>query len=139
VLVTADGSSSPSGGDLLPNPGDSDLLPTLEQLGPVAVDGNGIVRATAVVNESTGEAVVNPLLAPGSAGLDAFNAVAAACYGRGPTCPTGRIAVVLDGVVLMAPAIRAPSFAADQLQISGNWTLSQAEDVARRISAAAHG
>jgi hypothetical protein len=129
VLVAPTGSSPLGGGE---------ELPTMDQLGPVAVDGDGIVRATATLNQAAG-GVVNPLLAPGPAGIDAFNAIAAVCYATGAACPTGQIAFVLDGAVIMAPTVRAPSFAADQIQISGNWSLTQAEDVARRISAAAHG
>ena len=129
VLVAPAGSSPFGGGE---------ELPTIDQLGPVAVDGNGIVRATAVDSGAMG-GLVNPLLAQGPAGIDAFNAAAAACYAKGPTCPTGQIAFVIDGAVVMAPMINEPSYQADQIQISGNFTLEQAEDVARRISAASHG
>lgn len=122
---------------VLEAPADVTALPTVDQLGPVALDGDGIVRLSVV--SSSGAFVINPVLAQGPAGIDAFNAAAAACYAKAPTCPTGQIAFVLDGAVVMAPTVTEASYEADQIQISGNWTREQAEDVARRISAAAHG
>lgn len=114
-------------------------LPTMDQLGPVALDGSGIVRATASADPSTDGGRVMPLLASGAAGIDAFNTIAAACAGRTAVCPTGQLALVIDNTVVAAPTISTPSFKADQIVITGNWTLAQSEDIARSISAGAHG
>jgi preprotein translocase subunit SecD len=56
-------------------------------------------------------------------------------------CGRGRhqIAIVVDGTVVSAPSIMTSNFAADQITISGNWTPAQAEALAARITAAAHG
>lgn len=130
VLIASPGPSGPGG---------APDLPTIDQLGPVALDGNGIVRATASPDPSTDGGRVAPLLANGPAGIDAFNAIAAACFDRTAACPSGQFAIVVDGTVAVAPTVTEPSYQADQIVIGGNWTLAQAEDIARQISAAAHG
>ena len=124
-------------------------LPTIDELGPVVVVGTGIVRATATPGGSGGGAsggsdggatwTVQPLLASSPAGLGAFNAAALACSVSAASCPTGQLALVLDGSVIFAATIMTPSFHADQIQISGDWDEAQAQDIARRLSAASHG
>lgn len=120
-------------------PTDAAALPTLDQLGPPALDGLGIVGATARTDQTTGDGVVLPLLSTGPDGVVAFNALAAACAGRTSTCPTGQVAIVVDGAVVAAPIVQGTTFGPDELVISGNWSLDQAIDVARSIAAAAHG
>jgi hypothetical protein len=128
---------------LVAPPGSSGLgagleLPTLDQLGPTALDGNGIVRATASLDPSTDGGSVMPLLAARAAGIDAFDTIATACAARTAVCPTGQLALVIDGTIVAAPTIMTPSFQADQIVIGGNWDLAQAEDIARKISAGSH-
>ncbi|MCD9624190.1 SecDF P1 head subdomain-containing protein [Rhabdothermincola salaria] len=118
--------------------GSQDDLPTLDQLGPVVVDGRGIVRATAAPGQGD-EWEVQPELAAGEAGIDAFNAIATACTTSSDGCPTGQVALVVDGEVVTAPTIMTPSFEADEITITGGWDQAQAEDIARTISAGAHG
>lgn len=62
--------------------------------------------------------------------IDAFNQTASECFNRGPTCPLGQLAIVLDGRVISAPSINEPSFAADQISISGNFDEGSAKDLA---------
>ncbi len=59
-----------------------------------------------------------------------FNTIAGACFNGAPTCPTRQLAIVLDGKVVSAPSINAPSFAADQISISGDFSESEAKDLA---------
>ena len=75
----------------------------------LALDGSAFESARAVENQNTGEWVVNPVLTQGAAGIDAFNAVAAHCYAKDSTCPTGQLAIVVDGIVISAPTIQTPS------------------------------
>ncbi|MFB0901699.1 MAG: SecD/SecF family protein translocase subunit, partial [Acidimicrobiales bacterium] len=58
----------------------------------------------------------------GPEGLDLFNASAAKCFIENPTlsCPFGRLAFVLDGVVESAPTIQAPEFTSRNVQITRN-------------------
>jgi preprotein translocase subunit SecD len=62
--------------------------------------------------------------------IDDFNAIAAQCFNGQPTCPTRQLAIVLDGKVVSAPSINAASFAADAISISGDFTESEAKDLA---------
>lgn len=61
--------------------------------------------------------VVNPVLT--EAGIDAFNELAAECNATSSACPTGMIAIAVDGVVLSAPTVQQPAYERDQIQISG--------------------
>ena len=80
-----------------------------------------------------GSWVANPVLTP--AGIDAFNALAAACDAATPECPTRLIAIVIDGVVLSAPTVNEPSFERDQIQISGDFTEAEAKSLAAALRA----
>ncbi len=62
--------------------------------------------------------------------LDLFNQTAAECFSPGPSCPTGRLAIVLDGVVQSAPTINEPAFDSSGLTISGSFTQGEAKDLA---------
>ncbi|MGH9139320.1 MAG: protein translocase subunit SecD [Acidimicrobiales bacterium] len=63
--------------------------------------------------------------------IDLFNEASSKCFNRDQSCPTGQLAIVLDGRVQSAPAIREPSFNADQgIQISGNFSEREARDLA---------
>ena len=63
-------------------------------------------------------------------GIDKFNDVAEACFVRAPSCPTGQLAIVVDGIVVSAPTIELPSFERDQIQISGDFDEAEAKDLA---------
>ena len=73
----------------------------------------------------------------GADGLDPFNAAAASCYAKDATCPTGELAIVVDGVVVTAPTIQTGRFEADQIQISGDFTEQSATTLAAGIDAGA--
>ncbi len=102
------------------------------QLGPVpTLEGRSLTGAIVSGPEAqitTGEWAV--ALSIKGADLPLFNQVASQCFNREPTCPTGRLAIVLDGEAQSAPQIQEPSFGADGLQISGNFTERQARDLA---------
>ena len=102
------------------------------QVGPVALDGSAVASATAVVNLGRWE--VNPVLRDGPEGIDVFNAVAAHCAAADDTCPTGQLAIVVDGLVVSAPVIQQASFAADQIVISGNFDQAGAEALAAALT-----
>jgi hypothetical protein len=101
------------------------------RLGPgVVVD---VVEAEARVDPvDPAEAtwIVAPVLADGPSGIDAFNDIAGPCFDREPSCPLGQVAVVLDGRVLTVPTVAAPSFEADQLVFSGDYTETEARRLA---------
>jgi preprotein translocase subunit SecD len=77
--------------------------------------------------------VVSLTLKEGRPGIEDFNELAAECSAMGPGCPTGQLAVVVGDEVVSAPTVQAPSFARDEIQISGSFTKQEAEDLAERI------
>nr|MSZ94036.1 SecD/SecF family protein translocase subunit [Actinomycetota bacterium] len=54
-------------------------------------------------------------------------------FTKGSTCPTGQLAIVLDGRVLSAPSINSQSFKADQIEISGSFNERTAKDLATAL------
>lgn len=103
-------------------------------LGPVALTGEALQSATAVIDPNTGQWLVRPVFKPGAEGIDQFNAIAAKCYSKAPECPTGRLAITLDARVISAPNIQAASFQRDQIQISGSFTEESAKDLATGLN-----
>ncbi|MGB3412929.1 MAG: protein translocase subunit SecD [Microthrixaceae bacterium] len=104
------------------------------KLGPVAVDGRAVKGATAGLS-TQGQWEVNPVFRKGAKNIDKFNEIAGKCYSGSPECPDvgggkGQLGIVLDGVILSAPTINVPSFAADQIQISGSFKQDSAEQLA---------
>jgi hypothetical protein len=67
-------------------------------------------------------------------GIGAFNRLAGSCYEVAPSCPAGRVAVVVGGRVISAPAIATPEFEADQIQISGGFSAAEAETIAEAMT-----
>ena len=101
-------------------------------VGPVSLTGSALETARANLGE-TGQWVVAPTFKSGSDGIGGFNAVAGQCFSKGSTCPTGQLAIVLDGRVLSAPSINSQSFKADQIEISGSFTERTAKDLATAL------
>ncbi|MGH9232331.1 MAG: protein translocase subunit SecD [Acidimicrobiales bacterium] len=103
---------------------------TVYVLGPTLATGR-IVR-TAAADIQTGQWMVGLEMRGGEDGIDKFNEIAAQCYQAADpaVCPTGRLAIVLDSVVQSAPTINNPTFAADQISISGSFSESEAKDLA---------
>ena len=99
-------------------------------LGPSQATGEIVSDASAVLNPNTGEWSVSLEMKGGADGIDQFNAIAAQCNPPSQTCPTGQLAIVLDSVVQSAPTIQTPSFAKDEIQISGSFSESEAKDLA---------
>ncbi|MEZ5166679.1 MAG: SecD/SecF family protein translocase subunit [Acidimicrobiales bacterium] len=90
--------------------------------------GEAIETAVATIN--TGRWEVLPTFRAGSPGIDDFNALAASCYARSAECPTGQIAIEIDGKIESAPAVQTGSFSRSQVQITGNFTEREAKDLA---------
>ena len=80
-----------------------------------------------------GQWVVDLKLKEGDKGLDAWNTWAAKCYGQEADCPTGGMAIVLDGTVIAAPVPQTPFFSDTNVQVSGGgngFQKSEAKDLA---------
>ncbi|MEZ5411561.1 MAG: hypothetical protein R2761_26245 [Acidimicrobiales bacterium] len=100
-------------------------------LGPVALAGNVVEDAGAVLDPSQ-EWTVDLVFTV--EGIDRFNQVAQLCYSSAEgVCPTGLLAIVVDGAVVTAPTIEQPSFERNLIQISGNFTEHKATALATAI------
>ena len=85
--------------------------------------------ASAEINNGTWSVVVG--LLKGSAGEDIWNALSTRCFNKDETCPTGQIAIVLDGEVISAPVVQQAIFTGGTVQISGNFDEAEARDLAK--------
>ncbi|MEQ8839669.1 MAG: protein translocase subunit SecD [Acidimicrobiales bacterium] len=69
-------------------------------------------------------------LRSGSPGIDDFNSLASLCFSRSTVCPSGRVAIEIDGGVESAPTIQSPTFERTNISISGNFSEGEAKDLA---------
>jgi preprotein translocase subunit SecD len=137
--ATTTPAEDPSGGSLDVTPREDDEAEatvvldgkddeTRYQLGPTLATGRLVETAAAeLVN---GQWTVALTMRGGADGIDKFNEIAAECFNRAATCPSGQLAIVLDSVVQSAPNISEPSYTRDQISISGSFGESEAKDLA---------
>ena len=105
------------------------------QLGPSFATGE-VFNNDAQADIISGGWGVRVTLKSGITGADLWNVGAAQCYAKSTTCPTGRMAIVLDGVVQSAPSVNQPSFSGG-VDITGNFEESEAKDLARVLKSGA--
>ncbi len=111
----------------------AEVLPTrdgaAECVGPAQGTGEVFERGSAepTLDASQGWGVSVDLR--GGEGRDTWNNLANQCFNRTPTCPTQRLAIVLDSVVQSAPTVNEPNFT-DAVSITGSFTQSEAEELA---------
>lgn len=122
---------NPTGDALLPQCRDKRLVATYK-VGPVGLTGSALDTARANLGQS-GQWVVAPVFKDNADGIGKFNGAAGQCYSKAATCPSGQLAIVLDGQVLSAPSINAASFKADQIEISGSFNERSAKDLATAL------
>lgn len=111
------------------------ILPELEdgnvvsryQLGPALATGQIIGTANAAFNPDNSEWQVD--FRTTKSGASKFDEIAAKCNPAGALCPTGRLAIVLDSVVVSAPTIQTANFGG-RGQISGSFTQGEAKRLA---------
>jgi preprotein translocase subunit SecD len=119
-----------------PEDDEADAQVTLEgiddsvyQLGPSLATGRVVSSANAELDQA-GRWTVALEMHGGDEGIGLFNQVAAQCNPPSQVCPTGQLAIVLDSVVQSAPTIQQSSYERDQIQISGDFSESEAKDLA---------
>ena len=130
TTLTAD-QLNPTGTAILPECRNKVLIASY-QVGPVALTGSALDTARAQLGQ-TGKWEVAPVFKGGADGIGLFNGIAAQCNSKAANCPSGQLAIVLDGQVLSAPTIDAASFKADQITISGSFTERTAKDLATAL------
>ena len=111
----------------------AEALPTrdgsVECVGPAQGTGEVFERGSAAstLDPSQGWGVAVNLR--GGEGSDTWNNLASQCFSLAPTCPTQRLAIVLDSVVQSAPTVQVANFQ-DSVSITGSFTQSEADDLA---------
>lgn len=65
----------------------------------------------------------------GSPGADDFSALTNSCFAVSAECPTGRIAIAIDGRVESAPSVNQPDLG-NQVSITGSFSEGEAKDLA---------
>ncbi|NBW91002.1 MAG: protein translocase subunit SecD [Actinobacteria bacterium] len=138
VSATTD-SAAPTLDQILANQDENDPNATVVLLGKNGdvysagpAGASGLVfsnDASAEINNGEWSVVVG--LLQGSAGEDIWNALAARCFAKDATCPTGQIAIALDGTVISAPVVQQAKFTGGNVQISGSFTEAEARDLAK--------
>lgn len=99
-------------------------------VGPAEATGEVFSNDASATVDNGGWAVVAKLRS-GAQGEDLWNALATKCYNGGSECPSKSIAIVLDGQVISAPTVQAPTFTNGSVQITGNFSQAEANDLAR--------
>lgn len=99
-------------------------------VGPAAASGK-VFSNDAQAEIQAGGWVVTVGLRSGADGDQLWNALTTSCYNREPTCPTAQVALVLDGVVISAPVVREPIFSGGSVQITGDFSESEARNLAK--------
>lgn len=107
----------------------------LYQLGPAFATGE-VFNSDALADIIQGSWGVRVSLKSGPDGAQLWNVGAAQCFSRTAICPSGRMAIVLDGVVQSAPSVNQPSFSGG-VDITGAFTESEARDLARVLKSGA--
>jgi preprotein translocase subunit SecD len=97
--------------------------------GPAGADGQ-VFKNDAAAEISNGGWVVTVGLRDGSEGEGKWNALANECFAKSQSCPTGQIAIVLDGEVISAPVVQTNNFSGS-VQITGDFSEREARDLAK--------
>lgn len=99
-------------------------------VGPAGASGK-VFKNDAQADVQTGQWAVVVGLRSGVDGDQLWNRLAAACFNKTPQCPTGQLAMVLDGTVISAPTVNEPEFTGGTVQISGSFTADEARELAK--------
>ena len=123
------------------DPTQAQVLPTLDgaqcYVGPAAGTGEVFERdaqATVIPGKGWG---VNVNLRDNADGIGVWNQLAAQCYNRTSTCPTGQLAIELDGTIVSYPTVNQPSFDTGGVEISGSFKEGEAKNLARVLRSGA--
>ena len=133
ISVTGDGGGAPLTTAVVSDPTTQQVLPL--QGGGQCLVGAAGGTGTVFENDARADILdggwgVTVGLRPGSEGEEVWNILAAACFASGETCPSGRLAIELDGKIVSAPSVNEPQFSGN-VQITGSFNERDAKDLAR--------
>lgn len=124
-IAVSNDPNDPTANAVLQGDGDTVFL-----VGPAGATGQ-VFNNDAGADITTGNWVVTVGLRKGALGEDVWNALTTKCFNREPSCPTGQIAIVLDGKVISAPVVQEAVFTGGNVQITGDFTETEARDLAK--------
>jgi preprotein translocase subunit SecD len=136
VETTDPADNEPDAEVVLPGVSDEGEAAPRYRLGPTRLRGEAVDSARASVGQ-VGAWTVD--LSMTGEGIDGFNELAADCFngteacpptGMGEGAPRGAVAIELDGIVQSAPTINAATFGRSAIQISGDFTQEEAQQLA---------
>ena len=115
--------------------------PTQQQILPLQGGGQCLVSAaggsgTVFKNNAKADIIdggwgVTVGLRDGAEGLDVWNNLATLCFNQDQTsCPSGRLAIELDGQIVSAPSVNEPVFSGN-VSITGSFTEDEAKNLER--------
>jgi preprotein translocase subunit SecD len=115
--------------------------PTQQQILPLQGGGQCLVSAaggsgTVFKNDAKADIIdggwgVTVGLRDGADGLDTWNTLATLCLNQDQTsCPSGRLAIELDGLIVSAPSVKEPVFNGN-VSITGSFTEGEAKNLER--------
>ena len=110
----------------------AEILPTrdgaAECVGPAQGTGEVFERGSAATDLDQTSGFLVRVDLRGGEGEATWNNLASQCFVAAETCPTQRLAIVLDGVVQSAPTVQQPNFPTG-VQITGNFTQGEADEL----------
>jgi preprotein translocase subunit SecD len=124
--------SDPTSNQFLPLLGDARIYC---QVGPAQGTGEVFSDTAAARVLPTGWGVTVDLR-DGSQGRDIWNSIAAQCFSRTESCPTGQLGIELDGTIQSAPSMNTSNFTTG-VEISGDFNESDARNLARVLNSGA--
>lgn len=127
----SDDPNDPAGTVIVPSIDGSEIF----QLGPAFATGE-VFNSDATADIIQGGWGVRVTLKGGADGEALWNVGASQCFSGSSSCPTRRMAIVLDGVVQSAPTVNQPSFSGG-VDITGSFRESEAKDLARVLKSGA--
>lgn len=102
------------------------------QLGPSSVDGPAFTARAVRISKDNWGLVVKARPAHRSTVAALFNE----CFARSWRCPTGQVAVVFQGQVVVSPVVQSPNVATNPqgFEISGPFDRNSAQTLADQIN-----
>jgi preprotein translocase subunit SecD len=103
------------------------------QLGPALVTGDALAEARAALRQDNGAWYVALKFKDGDDNVGRWRAAASACLSANATCPTGRLAIVLDGKVLSTPQVQSDFRDTNDATITGAFTEKETRTLATAL------
>ncbi|MPY93274.1 MAG: protein translocase subunit SecD [Acidimicrobiia bacterium] len=111
----------------------SDRVETFRYLlGPSLVSGQALSDARATLTQN-GQWIVLITFKDGEENVGAWRSAASTCLAQAQACPTGQLAVALDGEVLSAPTVQSDFQGVNEATISGDFGEREARDLATAL------